>query len=254
MVAVRGRDMEDTLFRPAVATEMSVGRIERLELSVPLPKTEAIVFGGPGWTLPEDLTIAVAGRAEAIARGERLYPEEAEREQRQAVERLKDRWKNDLEDSSYGVRSIGALLPSFDQWLYREHGVPSYMLTQVMTGHGCFGHYLHEIKREPTTICHECGYEDDTAQHTLESCRRWAVEHQNMVVAAEITSGDLSLHNVMSAMLRSKRTWKEVEAFCETVIFQKEAAERLREDSADAPPLRRRRRGRRRRQYALANS
>ncbi|XP_061712799.1 uncharacterized protein LOC133521747 [Cydia pomonella] len=167
-------------------------------------------------------------KAEARARGERLDPEEAKREQRQTVKRLRDRWKSDLEDSSYGVRSIGALLPSFNQWLDREHGVPSYRLTQVITGHGCFGHYLHEIKREPMTICH------DTAQHTLESCRRWAVVRQNMVVAAEITSGDLSLHDVVSAMLRSKRAWKEVEAFCETVISQKEAVERLREDSADA--------------------
>ncbi|XP_061714447.1 uncharacterized protein LOC133522963 [Cydia pomonella] len=85
-------------------------------------------------------------RAEARARGERLDPEEAKREQRPAVKRLRDRWKSDLEDSSYEARSIGALPPSFNQWLDREHGVPSYRLTQETTGHGCFGHYLHEIK------------------------------------------------------------------------------------------------------------
>lgn len=187
-------------------------------------------------------------RAEARARGERPDPEEVERERRAATGRLRRRWKSDVEDSPYGTRTIGALLPSFKPWLARKFGSLGYRLTQVMTGHGCFGHYLHRIGRETSPQCHECGAADDTAQHTLAECRRWEDERGEMVVA--IGSADLSLHSVVRCMLSSKRSWEAMASFCEKVISQKEASEREREDEVDAPPHRRRRRGRRRAQYA----
>ncbi|XP_063634866.1 uncharacterized protein LOC134805502 [Cydia splendana] len=120
-----------------------------------------------------------------------------------------------------------------------------------MTGHGCFGHYLHNIERELGPQCHECGDPDDSAQHTLEVCSRWEEERRTLTAAIRTT--DLSLHSVVAAMLGSERKWKAVVSFCEEVISQKEAAEREREDAADAPPLRQRRRGRRRAQYAAVN-
>ncbi|XP_026332403.1 uncharacterized protein LOC113239557 [Hyposmocoma kahamanoa] len=33
--------------------------------------------------------------------------------------------------------------------------------------HDCFGKYLCNVRREPTTVCHQCGCAEDTAQHTL---------------------------------------------------------------------------------------
>ncbi|XP_061718186.1 uncharacterized protein LOC133525813 [Cydia pomonella] len=123
--------------------------------------------------------------------------------------------------------------------------------TQVVTGHGCFGHYLHQIQRELGPQCHECGDPDDSAQQTLEMCSRWEGERRTLMRAIRTT--DLSLHSVVAAMLGSERKWKAVVSFCEEVISQKEAAEREREDAADAPPLRHRRRGRARAQYAAAN-
>jgi hypothetical protein len=40
----------------------------------------------------------------------------------------------------------------------------------MLTGYGVFGEYLLTIGRELTSICHHCGEEEDTAQHTLEFC------------------------------------------------------------------------------------
>ncbi|XP_048006692.1 uncharacterized protein LOC125242030 [Leguminivora glycinivorella] len=134
-----------------------------------------------------------------------------------------------------------------EDWLGRRRGVLTYRLTQVVTGHGCFGHYLHRIGREPSTQCLDCGVEDDTAQHTLEECSRWAVERAALVAATGLV--DLSLHSVIGAMLSSERRWDAVASFCEDVMSQKEAAEREREAAADALPLRRRRQGRRRRAF-----
>jgi hypothetical protein len=182
--------------------------------------------------------------------GEYPAPEEVREARRQTQRRVREKWKADLGDSLYGVRTIGAILGSMDSWLDRAHGKVGFRLAQVMTGHGCFGHYLCMIQREDSPTCHECGAEDDTAQHTLEWCPRWAEERRTMTTALGVD--DLSLHSVVAAMLASERSWEVVASFCEVVISQKEAAEREREDSADALPLRRRRRGRGRRRFAAA--
>jgi hypothetical protein len=116
-----------------------------------------------------------------------------------------------------------------------------------MTGHGCFGHYLHQIGREVAPKCHHCDEEDDTAQHTLEECVSWAAERRNLQVA--LGTDDLSLRNVVAKMLSSERSWEAVVTYCEEVMSRKEEAEREREKRADAHPLRRRRVGRRRLQY-----
>ncbi|XP_026322175.1 uncharacterized protein LOC113231854 [Hyposmocoma kahamanoa] len=138
-----------------------------------------------------------------------------------------------LADSPYGDRTMEAIHPVLDQYRF---------------GHGCFGHYLHKVaKREASTSCHECGDADNTAQHTLEVCNLWSAQRRTLVATI---GGDLSLLSVVSAMQSGEESWEAVAFFCEEVILQKEAAERVREDAVDANPLRRRRWGRRRVQFA----
>lgn len=50
----------------------------------------------------------------------------------------------------------------------RKHGSMSYHLSQIMTGHGCFGWFLLRIGRCATSSCDFCG-EEDNAMHTLKS-------------------------------------------------------------------------------------
>ncbi|XP_061728985.1 uncharacterized protein LOC133533919 [Cydia pomonella] len=168
-----------------------------------------------------------------------------------AQRRLREKWKEDLENSPYGTYTIGAVLPSLDRWLDRTHGRVGFRLVQVLTGHGCFGHYLHWIGREPTQSCHQCDETDDTAQHTLQVCNRWAVERSALVVA--IGTNDLSLHSVVAAMLGSERSWEAVTSFCDAVVSQKEVEEREREEDPNALPIRRKRAGRRAKRFAIVN-
>ncbi|XP_063545796.1 uncharacterized protein LOC134753787 [Cydia strobilella] len=112
-------------------------------------------------------------QVEANNNDDRLAPQEIDARRKAVAKREWDRWKDQLEDAPYGTHTIGALLPSFDNWLDRKRGSLTYRLVQVMTGHGCFGHYLNQIQREPSTVCHHCGEEDDTAQHTLADCPSW---------------------------------------------------------------------------------
>ncbi|XP_063370251.1 uncharacterized protein LOC134658494 [Cydia amplana] len=126
---------------------------------------------------------------------------------------------------------------------------PSFHLTQLLTGHGCFGWYLCErVGREPTTACHHCdGRAVDTAQHTREICPAWAEPRAALSAAV---GGDLSLPALIRRMISSEEAWAAVASFSVTVLTQKEAAERSREDDANSLPQRRRRPGRRRRAFA----
>ncbi|XP_045533975.1 uncharacterized protein LOC123721019 [Papilio machaon] len=158
-------------------------------------------------------------------------------------------WVEGLADVEYGVRTVEAIRPQLPEWCGRGHGSLTFRLTQVLSGHGCFGQYLRRIGREETASCHGCGDEEDTAQHTLEVCCAWTEERRTLVATI---GEDLSLPGVIRAMLGSERSWDAVASFCEEVISQKEAQERERENDRLAPPLRRRRGGRRRRQFAAA--
>ena len=96
----------------------------------------------------------------------------------------------------------------------------------MLTGHGCFGEYLHRIGKEATARCHHCDADVDSAQHTLEHCPAWALLRRALV--AEI-GRDLSPPAVFGALLANERSRKAVVTFCEQVMLQKEAAERERE-------------------------
>nr|XP_032512068.1 uncharacterized protein LOC116766343 [Danaus plexippus plexippus] len=157
-------------------------------------------------------------------------------------------WGEDLAGQPYGKRTTAALRPVLERWMRRKRKPLTFRLTQVFTGHGCFGDYLCRVaRREPEGGCHECGAAVDSAQHTLEVCPRWAAQRQDLVAA--LGGVGLSLSSVAEKMLESDRSWMAVSSFCETVMSTKEASEREREVAADAPSLRRRRTGARRGRY-----
>lgn len=143
-----------------------------------------------------------------------------------------------------GRRVSEALLPVLKSWIGRSWGVPTYRMTQVLAGHGCFGEYLCRVGKEPTAQCHHCGAAQDTAQHTLEECPAWGTERR---VLRQTVGWDLSLPALVREMIRGERSWKAVSSFCEQVMSQKEEAERVRErDPASARSVMRAGRGFRR--------
>ena len=87
---------------------------------------------------------------------------------------LLDRWRAslDMRTGAPGLRVLEAVLPNWDVWLDGAESPLTYRVTQVLTGQGCFGEYLHRIKKEATTRCHHFDASMDSAQHTLEFCGR----------------------------------------------------------------------------------
>ncbi|XP_037299077.1 uncharacterized protein LOC119190722 [Manduca sexta] len=144
-----------------------------------------------------------------------------------------EEWQLRLESPSAGLRTVAAVRPVLRQWLDRRHGAPTFRLTQVLTGHGCFGAYLCRIAgKEESAACHHCGNcREDTAQHTLEECPAWTEERSALLA---VIGSDLSLPTVVAAMVRSRRSWRAMASFCERAMSQKEAAERI--GSRPIPP------------------
>ena len=159
-----------------------------------------------------------------------------------------EKWREKLETQGCSSqRAVGAVMPSFEAWMERK-GCITYRLTQILTGHGCFGEYLNRIGREVTAQCHHCPCDRDSAQHTLEDCPAWQSIRADLVAQV---GQDLSPPSLITAMLKSEDNWMAAVSFCESVMLQKESAERDRERADPARRRRRRGRGRGQRQTSL---
>ncbi|XP_071579058.1 uncharacterized protein [Temnothorax nylanderi] len=133
-----------------------------------------------------------------------------------------------------GKRVAQAVQPVLEEWVegVKERHL-SFYAVQVITGHGCFGKYLHRIGKERTTRCWHCPEGADTAQHTLEFCPAW--EDERRALRTKIGE-DLSLPAVIAATTRpgeaGRENWRAFVSFCETVMSRKEADERVRREEA----------------------
>jgi len=163
-------------------------------------------------------------------------------------QRTFEEWQEALAHTRKDLRAVGAIRPVLKDWVGRRFGALGFRLVQVLTGHGCFGEYLHKIGKEPTTKFHHCDSPSDSAEHTLVECQAW--EANRRVLLGAIGGGDVSLPTVVHAMVGREEVWRAVASFCEDVMSQKEVAEREREEDRRAPPSRRRRGGVAGRTYA----
>ena len=115
------------------------------------------------------------------------------------------------------------------------------MLTQVLTGHGCFGEYLHRIGKEATTRYHHCDTSVDSALHTLEYCPTWELPRRDLIVEIE---WDVSPSAILEALLVSGRGRRALTSFCEQVMLRKKATARVRVQNSHPERIGRRGRGR----------
>ncbi|KAJ0183413.1 hypothetical protein K1T71_001389 [Dendrolimus kikuchii] len=114
-----------------------------------------------------------------------------------------------------------AVRPIMPERLQRRYCSLTFRLTQVLSGHGCFGRYLCQIERESTPKCHHCvGGNKDTALHTLQMCPAWDEQRRDLVAAIE---ADSSFPAVVKTMVGSADAWDAANSFCKTVMSAKEA-------------------------------
>nr|XP_012236061.1 PREDICTED: uncharacterized protein LOC105680169 [Linepithema humile] len=106
----------------------------------------------------------------------RLRPGAVEKIKRDARRGAITRWQEAIANSVAGRWTTRAIQPCLPEWVDRRRRGLGFHLTQVLTGHGCFGDYLCRIGREHTTQCHHCAADRDSAQHTLTECEAWREE------------------------------------------------------------------------------
>lgn len=101
-----------------------------------------------------------------------------------------------------GAVTRRAVVPVFESWYTRSWGYMSYRITQIMTGHGSFGAYLHRIRRARSPMCAFCpaGVVDDSV-HTLENCSAWDVQRARL--SEELGVRTVSLRVVVRTICES---------------------------------------------------
>ncbi|XP_041976680.1 uncharacterized protein LOC121731345 [Aricia agestis] len=203
-----------------------------------------LLAGAIPWDLDARALADVFWRCAAVrAGGSNPLPDAVRRWRSDARDMAIDLWQERLEEPQASVDLVLAIRPVLRQWLDRKDGTLSFRLTQVLTGHGCFGRYLCEIVgREETPRCHHCDEDRDTTEHTVSICPSWNGQRAALTAAIGY---DTSLPALVRSMLGSNQGWRAVEDFAEHVMAAKEEAERIREREALDP--RRRSRPRRRR-------
>ncbi|XP_011151541.2 uncharacterized protein LOC105190473 [Harpegnathos saltator] len=152
----------------------------------------------------------------------------------QAGNRILNKWSAELADPrGFGRQTAEAGRPCLPEIVGRRGRGQSFHLVQVLTGHGCFGGYLHRIRKELTTECHYCPKPDDSARHTLAECKAWSQERRFLARAVGCRVEDLSLPRMVRAMCGSGEAWGAAASFCRDVMSQKEAAKWERRPNPD---------------------
>lgn len=209
-----------------------------------------LIAGTPPWDLEARVLAEVYRRGVAVREiGGEPSAEEISNWRARARDDLFREWSARLENPAASAVLVAAIRPVLRPWVERPHGAPTYHLSQLLTGHGCFAKYLWEVVGiESAASCHHCDVGAvDTAEHTRAECPAW--EEQRSSLRAQI-GRDISLSVVVCAMIDSVEGWNAVASFAEAVLAAKREALRERERSGLTLPPRRRALGRRRRLFA----
>ena len=143
-----------------------------------------------------------------------------------ATRRALTRWKQELRSRAAEKRAIGSILPKREEWAEKGPGALTYRVTQILTGHGCFGEYLRRIGAEKTASCHHCDAELDTAQQTIAECIAFEEQRGRLIA---VIGRSLTPAAIVDAILTDVTRKEAVTTFCEEEISLKEAAESDRE-------------------------
>ncbi|XP_077285563.1 uncharacterized protein LOC143910839 [Arctopsyche grandis] len=104
------------------------------------------------------------------------------------------------------------------RWTYRIN---------LLKDHGCFGKYLHRIKKGAETKCYHCEAEVDDAEHTLFGCPAWAEERKRM---EEI--GVTSPENLGKKLIEKMEAWVIIDRHVRVNGDAQEGGARTREKNA----------------------
>ncbi|KAF0721016.1 Reverse transcriptase domain-containing protein [Aphis craccivora] len=100
-------------------------------------------------------------------------------------------------------------MDELEAWNCRRH------TTQFLSGHGCFGYYLHRFKKLDEAICVDCKSLIDDAEHATFHCDRWWSSKRALEVDI---SKPTEPETVVDEMIQNKEIWRAVKKFVDMVM------------------------------------
>lgn len=148
----------------------------------------------------------------------------------EARAQLMVKWQGEWENADKG-RWTHRLIPDLKKWCSRRHGEVTFHVTQVLTGHGCFGSYLRRFHLQESEACAQCGASCDDAEHAFFECDAW--EHWRHQTCGEIGMDRLTPDTIVRTMLDSPSNWSTIALLIKRVMQTRETEERRRQMLAD---------------------
>jgi Reverse transcriptase (RNA-dependent DNA polymerase)/Endonuclease-reverse transcriptase len=182
-------------------------------------------------TVSEDavLVLAAVPPIDLLARERNATYGGAKREE--AKQRTMAEWLVRWNSSTKG-RWTHRLIQDLEGWIGRKHGTLCFHLTQLLTGHGCFGKYLHKIGKETTPGCYHCSANFDDAAHTIFECPAWTEERK--ILREKLGANALSPEQMVPSMLSGDGAWAAWVEYATCIMRHKEEAGNRRRRAAHA--------------------
>lgn len=138
-------------------------------------------------------------------------------------------WQTQWDSSRYG-RKTYKLISDIRGWIGWGPKVLSHHLTQILTGHGCFGTYKFRIGKAATAACWLCDWINDDMEHTLFNCSAWQPERRELSRHV----GPLNPDNLMM-LLQDEKKRQAILNFISSIMNKKIAYERLMDKQGRIP-------------------
>ena len=100
----------------------------------------------------------------------------------------------------------------------QDHGRLDYWVTQVLSGHGCFGAYLFKYKKRSDPTCQDCGAGSDDADHAFFRCRVYTKEQDQL---QHSIGAPLEPETVVEVVLCEPESWDKIACYFRHVITKK---------------------------------
>lgn len=108
------------------------------------------------------------------------------------------------------------LIPDLEKWVNSKWTEVDHYMSQVATGHGVFGVYLHRIGKKTTPYCWYCMDNiPDTTEHTLFVCQRWARHRGELNIKV---SEEVNQNNIGTLITFKEEYWSAVRKFITDVM------------------------------------
>jgi len=118
------------------------------------------------------------------------------------------------------------LIPDVRSWCNRRHGRTNFHLTQFLSGHGCFGQYLHRIRKVTDPMCVDCQAPVDDAEHAFFVCDRWRRQRSDLETNIR---RKFTPESAVRSMLESSTNWSAVDSYVNLVLAARKEEERERQ-------------------------